>query len=93
MDDLLPEVQKIFRRVFNEPDLVITRESNASNVDGWDSLTHITLIAALIKRFEVKYALGELEDLKNVGDLLDLTEAKLKEKPESSGSAARRAAP
>lgn len=88
MDDLSSEVQEIFRGVFDRPGLVITRESNASNVDGWDSLMHITLVAALSKRFNVKFALGELEDLKNVGDLLDLTQAKLKEKSKSPGSRA-----
>ena len=90
MDNLLPQVQETFRDVFDRPELVITRESNASNVDGWDSLTHITLIAALTRRFNIRFALGELEDLKNVGDLLDLTQVKLSEKSESPGFATPR---
>lgn len=77
MDNLLLEVQEVFRSVFDQRDLVITRESSASNVDNWDSLTHITLVAAIERRFKVRFALGELEELKNVGDLLDLVEAKL----------------
>jgi acyl carrier protein len=85
MDNLLPQVQEIFRAVFDQPDLVITRESDASNVAGWDSLMHVTLIAALMQKFGIRFALGELEDLKNVGDLLDLTQAKLRAKLTSSG--------
>jgi acyl carrier protein len=85
MDNLLPQVQEIFRAVFDKPDLVITRDSSASNVDGWDSLTHVMLIAALMQKFGIRFALGELEDLKNVGDLLDLTQAKLRAKSDSSG--------
>jgi acyl carrier protein len=77
MDSLLPEVQEIIRSVFDEPDLVITRESNASTVDGWDSLAHISLVVAIERKFKIKFALGELEELKNVGDLLDLMETKL----------------
>jgi acyl carrier protein len=80
MDSLLPEVQEIIRSVFDEPDLVITRESNASTVDGWDSLAHINLVAAIERKFKIKFALGELEDLKNVGDLLDLMETKLQKR-------------
>jgi acyl carrier protein len=80
MDSLRPEVQEIIRSVFDEPDLVITRESNASTVDGWDSLAHINLVAAIERKFKIKFALGELEDLKNVGDLLDLMETKLQKR-------------
>jgi acyl carrier protein len=80
MDSLLPEVQEILRSVFDEPDLVITRESNASTVDGWDSLAHISLVVAIERKFKIKFALGELEDLKNVGDLLDLMETKLQKR-------------
>jgi acyl carrier protein len=80
MDNLLPEVQEIFRDVFDQPDLVITRESNASTVEDWDSLSHINLITAITKKYQIKFALGELEDLKNVGDMLDLMRAKLNKK-------------
>jgi len=80
MDSLLPEVQEILRSVFDEPDLVITRESNASTVDGWDSLAHISLVVAIERKFKIKFALGELEQLKNVGDLLDLMETKLQKR-------------
>jgi acyl carrier protein len=77
MDNLLPEVQEIFRDVFDRPDMVITRDSNASNVSDWDSLTHINLIMSIEKKYKVKFALGELKDMENVGDLLDLLQKKL----------------
>jgi acyl carrier protein len=77
MDSLLEEVQDIFRDVFDQPDLVISRESNASTVDDWDSLAHINLVTAIEKRYKIKFALGELQELKNVGDMLDLMRVKL----------------
>jgi len=76
-DDLLPEVQEIFRDVLDEPKLVLTRESNAETVPDWDSLAHVNLITAIEKRYKVKFALGELQGLKHVGDLLDLLAQKL----------------
>jgi acyl carrier protein len=82
MDSLLLEIQEIFRDVFDQPELVITRESNASNVDDWDSLAHINLVTAIEKRYKIKFALGELEELKKVGDLLDLMRTKLHKKNE-----------
>jgi acyl carrier protein len=77
MDDLLEQVQEIFRDVFDQPNLVITRESNASTIEDWDSLTHLNLVTAVERRYKVKFALGELQDMKNVGDLLDLLSGKL----------------
>ena len=77
MADLLPEVQQVFRSVFDSDDLVITRESNAHSVDGWDSLAHISLVMALEKKYKVKFGLGELRELENVGDLLNLLGKKL----------------
>jgi acyl carrier protein len=77
MDSLLPEVQEVFRAVFDQPELVVTRESNASTIDDWDSLAHINLVTALAMRFKIKFALGELEDLKDVGDMLDLMRKKI----------------
>jgi acyl carrier protein len=77
MDNLLPELQEIFRGVFDQPDLIVRRESNASTIDDWDSLAHINLVTAIEKTFKIKFALGELEELKNVGDLLDLMRTKL----------------
>ncbi len=76
-DQLLAEVQEIFRDVFGEPDMVINRESNAQNVEDWDSLAHINLVTAIEKKFRIKFALGELAELKNVGDMLDLIQRKL----------------
>lgn len=72
MDNLLPEVQDVFRDVFDRPDLVITRDSNALSVEGWDSLTHINLVMSIERKYKIKFALGELKELENVGELLDL---------------------
>src|ERR1700738_208595 len=77
MYDLLPEIQEIFRDVFDEPNLVITRESTASTVEDWDSLAHVNLVTAIEKKYKIKFALGELQELKNVGDMIDLMEVKL----------------
>jgi acyl carrier protein len=80
MDSLLEELQAIFRDVFDQPNLVITRESNASTIEDWDSLAHVNLVTAIEKRYKVRFALGELQELKNVGDMIDLMKIKLEPK-------------
>ncbi|HEX9199516.1 MAG TPA: acyl carrier protein [Acidobacteriaceae bacterium] len=77
MDSILEELQLIFRDILDQPDLVLTPESNASNVEDWDSLAHINLVSAIEKRYKIKFALGELQELKNVGDMIELIEVKL----------------
>lgn len=80
MRDLLLEIQDILRDILDDDSLVITPDSNASNVEGWDSLAHVNLITAIESKYKVKFALGERQELKNVGDLIDLLEKKLAEK-------------
>lgn len=77
MDDILSQIQPLFRDILDQPDLVLTRSSNASNVEDWDSLAHINLVIAVERHFGIKFALGELQDLKDVGDMIDLIQRKL----------------
>ena len=75
--DNFDRLQEIFRDVLRQPGLILTRDSNATNVKGWDSLAHVTLIWNVEQEFKVRFALGELQDLKNIGDLMDLLERKI----------------
>jgi acyl carrier protein len=78
MDSILEQLRPIFRDVLDQADLTITPESNGHNVEGWDSLAHINLVTAIEQEFGIKFALGELQELKNVGEMIELIEKKLK---------------
>jgi acyl carrier protein len=75
--NILSQLEPIFRDVLDNSRLNLTRESNASNVAGWDSLAHINLISAIEQQFGISFTLGELQELKNVGEMIDLMERKL----------------
>jgi len=77
MLDLLPKLQAIFRDVLDDPKLVIGPASSGENVDGWDSLAHINLVSAIEAEFGISFALGELQELRNVGEMVDLMHRKL----------------
>jgi acyl carrier protein len=77
MDDMLLKLQPIFRDVFDDSKLVVTRDSSAQSIDGWDSLAHINLVTSIEKQFQIRFALGELQELKNVGDMVDLMARKV----------------
>jgi len=75
--NMLSQLEPIFRDILDNSRLNLTRESNASNVAGWDSLAHINLISAIEQQFGIGFTLGELQELKNVGEMMDLMERKL----------------
>lgn len=72
MQTILNEVQEIFRNNFDDPDLIITRETCADDIEDWDSLEQINLLSAMEKKFSIKFQLADVRGLENVGDLLDL---------------------
>ena len=49
----------------------------ASDVEGWDSLTHMSIITAVEKEFSVRFKLKEINKLKDMGSLIDLVEGKM----------------
>jgi acyl carrier protein len=67
----------IFRAVFDDPELVLTPALTADDVDGWDSLSHLRLILTVEKAFDVKFKVAEIGNLKNVGELESLLDARL----------------
>jgi acyl carrier protein len=71
-DRVLTELQPIFQEALNEEVLTVTRTSSALNTPSWDSLSHIELIEMVERHFKVRFELVELQDIKNVGDLVDL---------------------
>ena len=76
MSDRLERINEVFREVFDDDEIQVTRATTARDVEGWDSLMHVTLIVNLEKAFGVRFSSGEVAALKNVGDLDDLIAAR-----------------
>jgi len=71
-NEVFCSVQNIFKNIFNNDDMVITYSTNSDELENWDSLNHINLMSAIEKEFNIKFALGELIELKNVGAIVNL---------------------
>ena len=69
MDERL---QRIFREIFRNDDLILKDDMTADDIEGWDSLQHINLIIALEKEFHIKFSLPEVKSLANIGGLKKL---------------------
>lgn len=70
--NVIEQLTPVFRKIFNAPDLVITDEMTANDVEGWDSLSHMLLIADVEAAFSIKFKLKELNKMRNVGDMIDV---------------------
>jgi acyl carrier protein len=73
-DEIRDKLAGVFRRVFDEPALTIGDLTTAKDVEGWDSLAHVSLIVAVEKAFGVRFTTKEVKALANVGDFIRLIE-------------------
>jgi acyl carrier protein len=67
----------VFRETLDLDDLVLTPALTAKDVERWDSLNHILLVVAIEQKFGIKFNMGEIDGLENVGQFIDLIESKL----------------
>ena len=75
--EILSKVRDIIADVLDLPDLTVTRETTAEEVEGWDSFNHINIVVAVESKFGIKIHTAEVEELRNVGELADLVGKKL----------------
>ncbi len=70
------KLTQTFRNVFDDDDLVLTPQLTAKEVDEWDSLTHVRLVLAIEKAFDIRFSAAEVARLQNVGELASLIRTK-----------------
>jgi acyl carrier protein len=69
--DIIKRIEPVMRDVFDDDEIRYRDDLNASDVEDWDSLSHIRLIVAVEKAFRVRFTSTEMEALNCVGDLVD----------------------
>lgn len=77
--DIKNDLQEIFRDIFDDETMELTNALCADDVEDWDSLSHIRLIVAIEKQFHIKFSFGEMKNLENVGEMIELIEYKIKD--------------
>lgn len=74
-EEIIARLNEIFSFVL-DTDVSLSRETTAADVEGWDSLTHVTLIGEVEEEFGFKFMMREIVGLKNVGELIDIIAAR-----------------
>ena len=76
MNEIYERLNEVFQDVFDDDSLTVTPNTTASDIEDWDSLSHITLVAAVEDEFRMKFSMKEVTGMKNVGEMVKLIEAK-----------------
>lgn len=71
-EKIIAKLTEVFRDVFDNEEIVITDSTTADDIEEWDSLEHISLIAAVEKAFKMRFTMKEVSGMKNVGEMINI---------------------
>jgi acyl carrier protein len=74
--EIYGKLTQIFRDIFDDDTIVLSPTTTAADIPEWDSLNHVNITAASEVAFGVSFSSSELEELRNVGDLVSAVRRK-----------------
>ena len=77
-EEIFEGLNEVFRDVFDDEDITVGETTTAADIEDWDSLEHINLIVAVERRFGMKFSMGEVTGMKDVGAMADIIEERVK---------------
>lgn len=76
-EEIFGKLNEVFRDVFEDEDITVNDQTTADDIEDWDSLEHINLINAIEQEFGIKFNMGQIVSMKNVGEMVSIIESKL----------------
>ena len=76
-EEIFSRLNEVFQDVFDDDSIYVNDETTASDIEDWDSLSHITLLSAVEDEFGIEFSMGQTVKLKNVGEMVDIIEAEV----------------
>jgi acyl carrier protein len=77
-EELFEQLNEVFQDVFDDDSITVNETTTANDIDDWDSLEHINLINAVEQKFGIKFDMGQIVTMKNVGEMANIIESQLK---------------
>ena len=77
-EEVFAALDEVFRDEFDDESIHVTDETVADDIEDWDSLEHINLIVAVERRFNIRFTMGEVTGMKNVGEMVDIILQRIK---------------
>ncbi|MFA6829132.1 MAG: acyl carrier protein [Bacilli bacterium] len=69
---IFERLEKVFREVFDDETIKLTKETPSSDVEGWDSLSHLLLIQSVEDEFSFSFEMKDIVSMENVGAMIDI---------------------
>lgn len=76
-EEVFEKLNEVFRDVFDDEDITVTEATTADDIEDWDSLEHINLLAAVEQEFGMKFNMGQVVSMKNVGEMAEIIMGKI----------------
>lgn len=70
--ETLKKLEEIFRDLLDDEEFILTEDMKKEDVDDWDSMFHITLIATIADEFCVEFTTDEMLAATNVSSILEI---------------------
>lgn len=71
-EEVFERLNRIFRDIFDDEDIEVGEETTSDDIEDWDSLEHINLVVEIENEFGMKFTMGEVHEMKNVGEMVDI---------------------
>ncbi len=73
-EEIYERLNEVFRDVFDDEEIEVNDDTTAADIEGWDSLMHITLMDAVEEEFDIRFDMKTVVKMKNVGEMVDAIE-------------------
>lgn len=70
--EVFKKLDAIFQDEFDDESIHVTENTTANDIEDWDSLAQIGLITAIEAEFGMKFTMGEVTGMKNVGEMAEI---------------------
>ena len=70
--DVYKRLEGVFHDVFDDDSIRLNASTTADDIEDWDSMEHINLIGAVEDEFGLRFKMGEVSGMKNVGEMVSI---------------------
>ncbi|MCR5398875.1 MAG: acyl carrier protein [Lachnospiraceae bacterium] len=71
-EQIYEKLNEIFRDIFDDESIEVSPQTNSDDIEDWDSLEHINLVAAVEKEFGIKFNIAQVTGMKDVGEMVGI---------------------
>ncbi len=71
-EEIYERLNTVFREVFDDDTIEVGPETTSDDIEDWDSLEHINLVAAVEQEFGIKFTMAQVMGMKDVGEMVGI---------------------